>query len=400
MMSPMIALFLLALAGQETPAPRLLTEDLQGRTSEIPLAGLPITDPTANGVWIVRPRFFPSPERPPSTAPRARATLVNGDELVARVRGGEGEDVHLELAGGVLVRFDVSSLASLVFADQIPPDQRLALAPADEGDRLYRLSGALDALDGTLEGFTDEGVRFDGVLGLRTYPWAEVGALYIEALGSAPGRGGRGGRGVPVAVDFAGADGGRVRGDLIALERDALHIVLGGDTEVALPYHAIDEIVVDDGRLQYVSSLVPRQELGRGAPFGDELGLAWPHRMDRSVAGTPLTSGGSPYRRGIGMHAPSRLVFALDGEPRTLRGRLAIDDSTAINAEGARGSVVFRVHADGERLWESPLVRGGDAPIAFPPLDLAGKHELVLEVDPAGDFAGDRANWLDLVLVR
>jgi hypothetical protein len=83
-----------------------------------------------------------------------------------------------------------------------------------------------------------------------------------------------------------------------------------------------------------------------------------------------------------------------------LRGRLAIDDCTAINAVGARGCVVFGVLADGERLWESPLVRGGDAPIAFPPLDLAGKHELVLEVDPAGDFAGDRANWLDLVLVR
>ena len=110
--------------------------------------------------------------------------------------------------------------------------------------------------------FTAEGVSFDGVLGLRTYPWAEVGALYIEALGGKPAA--RGARGVPVAVDFAGPDGGRVRGDLVALERDALRIVLGGDTEVALPYFAIDEIVVDDGRLRFVSDLVPREETRSG----------------------------------------------------------------------------------------------------------------------------------------
>ena len=100
------------------------------------------------------------------------------------------------------------------------------------------------------------------------------------------------------------------------------------------------------------------------------------------------------------MHAPSRLTFALDGGYASLRGEVAIDASTRLFAEHARGSVVFRVFADGALLWESPLVRGGDAPVALGTLALAGKKELVLELDPAGDFAGDRGNWLGLALVR
>jgi hypothetical protein len=122
--------------------------------------------------------------------------------------------------------------------------------------------------------------------------------------------------------------------------------------------------------------------------------------MDQSVVGGELTRAGEPVRRGIGMHAPSRLSFALDGGSAALHGAVALDASTRLLSESARGSVIFRVHADGALLWESPLLGGGDAPIAFGPLDLAGKKELVLELDPAGDFAGDRGNWLGLALVR
>jgi len=79
---------------------------------------------------------------------------------------------------------------------------------------------------------------------------------------------------------------------------------------------------------------------------------------------------------------------------------VAIDDSALLNPEKARGSVIFRLHADGELLWESDVVRGGEAPLRFSGLALAGVRELVLEADPAGDFGGDRSNWLRLLLSR
>jgi hypothetical protein len=390
----------LALGPQDSGVPRLWLEDLEGRRTELASALLPLADPRAKGAWIVRPEGFPAtvPAPKPDEDPRAAVTLVNGDELRARVLGGSGEELELELVAGVNVPFQLSGLRSLVFPARIPADQRLALAPAPEGDRLYRRTAALDALDGTLEGFEAEGVRFDSVLGQRTIPWGEVGALFIEALDDGPDRAAA--AAVPVVVAFAGRDGGRLRGGLLALERERCRLLLGGASEIALPWSAVAELLVADGRLTYLSELVPSGESGRGAAFGDELGMNWPHRMDRNVLGGELRAGGTPYRRGIGMHAPSVLTFALDGSYRTLRGRVAIDDSALLNARAARGNVLFRLRADGELLWESPPVRGGDPVLDIPALALEGRRELVLELDPAGDFAGDRGNWLDLVLVR
>jgi hypothetical protein len=389
----------LAIVQEAPPGPSIEAEDLAGATRNLEAEALPLADPRAVGAWIVRPRGFPAAERErrPSK-PRARVTLVGGDELGAAVVGGKGEVLTLELAGGVEVPFDLSGLRSLVFTGRVSSEERVGLSAAKEGDRLYRRAAALDVVDGTLEGFEPEGVRFDSVLGARTIPWDEVAALFIEALD--PGRRSGAGERVPVTVDFAGPEGGRVRGGLVALEREHCRIVLGSATEVALPLAVVAEVVVADGRLTFLSELVPTGETGRGAPFGDELGLVWPHRMDESVGGGALVVNGVVHRRGIGMHAPSRLAFALDGEPARLRGRVAIDDAARINPPAARGSVLFRVRADGELLWESPLVRGGDLPLSMPELDLAGRAELVLEVDPAGDFAGDRADWLDLVRVR
>lgn len=384
---------------QQPDGPRIQIEGLDGETRELSATTLPWTDPREQGAWILRPEGFPGArgEREPDV-PDVRVTLVNGDELMARVVGGAGEKLELELVGGVTVPFEVSDLASLRFPDNIPLDQRLALVPAPEGDRLYRRTAALDALDGTLEGFARDGVLFESVIGARTIPWDEVGALFIERLGAAPER--ERADQVPIVVGFAGPSAGRVRGHLLRLERESCRLLLGGKTEVSLPLHAVAEIVVADGRLTFVSELEPAGETGRGVPFGDELGMSWPHHMDRSVLGTELRCGGRTFRHGIGMHAPSTLTFVLDGGYRTLRGRVGIDDSTRVNPPAARGSVVFRVRADGMPLFESPVLRGGDPYLVLPPLDLGGKRELVLEVDPSGDFAGDRANWLDLVLVR
>ena len=377
---------------------RLEVEDLAGKTSELPLSILPLADPRQKGAWIVRPRGFEgAPRARADAAPSVRVTLVNGDELSASIVGGAGETLELELFGVVRVPVALEALRSLQFPERIPADQRLALAPADEGDRLYRHVGALDLVDGTVLGFAPEGVRFDSVLGERTIPWMEVAGLFVEALDEPDAT--KDER-VPITVDLAGPEGGRVQGRLVALEREHCRMVLGADTEIALPLFAVAEVVVADGRLRFLSELVPASETGRGAPFGDELGMTWPYRMDRNVLGGELRAKGVVHRRGIGMHAPSALAFALDAAPCTLRGRVAIDDGVLVNAAAARGSVIFRVRADGAVLWESAVVRGGDAPLALPSLDLTGKKELVLECDPAGDFAGDRADWLDLVLTR
>jgi hypothetical protein len=94
-------------------------------------------------------------------------------------------------------------------------------------------------------------------------------------------------------------------------------------------------------------------------------------------------------------------VWSLEGSAYTrLRGAVGIDDSTRMLPDVAQGSVVFRVLLDGETAWESPVVRGGDRPVVLPDIELGTAGELALEADMAGDFRGDRANWLRMLLVR
>jgi len=391
----MLCLALVLLAAQESAPVRLELEALDGRRSELLASELPLSDPRTREAWIVRPRGHAAVA---TSRPEARVHFTNGDELSGRVLGGAGESLTLELFEGLSVDCPLETLRSVQFSARLTAGAEAGLAPAPEGDRLYRRSGnALDVLDGTIEAVGVEGVAFDGVLGQRTVPWSEVAALYVAELGArepvAP-------RGVPVTLEFAGAGGGRARAGLLALERGGARVVLAQGSELLLPYGAWLELSVADGRLVYLSELVPSGEQGRGAPFGDELGMQWPHRMDRNVLGGELRRGAELERRGIGMHAPSRLTFPLDGSYRALRGAVALDESTRLLPEHARGSVIFRVFADGALLWESPVVRGGEAPRALGTLALDGKKELVLELDPAGDFAGDRGNWLGLALVR
>ena len=81
-----------------------------------------------------------------------------------------------------------------------------------------------------VEGFETTGVRFDSVLGARTIPWDEVAAIFVEVLSSAPAPAEA--TRVPVSLELAGADGGRLRGGLVALERESCRLILGGRTEV------------------------------------------------------------------------------------------------------------------------------------------------------------------------
>ena len=70
------------------------------------------------------------------------------------------------------------------------------------------------------------------------------------------------------------------------------------------------------------------------------------------------------------------------------------------DTQGTRGSVRFSVEFDGKEAWRSPVLKGGQEPVA---LDLeipAGAREAALKVDPTEDgTAFDQADWADARLV-
>jgi len=87
-------------------------------------------------------------------------------------------------------------------------------------------------------------------------------------------------------------------------------------------------------------------------------------------------------------HAPSRIEYRLGGKCSAFVADVGIDDEVE-----NQGSVVFQVWGDGQRLYDSGILRGVDG--ATPAYaDLSGVGMLELVVTGAGDGIGnDHADW-------
>jgi hypothetical protein len=106
--------------------------------------------------------------------------------------------------------------------------------------------------------------------------------------------------------------------------------------------------------------------------------------------GNPMRIGATAFARGIGAHAPSKIVVDLGGRCSVFLADVGLDEEV-----GDRGSVVFEVWGDGERLAMSGLVRGPQTavPIAA---DVGEVGRLSLVVKEGGDGnAFDHADWGD-----
>ena len=120
----------------------------------------------------------------------------------------------------------------------------------------------------------------------------------------------------------------------------------------------------------YLSDLTPA-----GYKHIPYLNIEWPYELDATAGGAPLRAAGQLYLKGIGMHSAARLSFAIPPNFARFESLAAISD-----AAGAEGSVVFRVFVDSQERFRSPLVRGGDKPVAVA-VDLSNGRVLSLIVD-------------------
>ena len=401
---PLLQPAALALGLQDDGAePRLVLERLDGKREARPAGAGPITSLAAIGAAFVHFEGVPAggaADARISPADLGSFELAGGDRLAGAVRGGDGDLLRVELRGGVPLELSIDAISSILFPARIPDGVTSTPGPGGDGDRLYLVaSGSLDLAQGFVEAFTDEGVTFeDERLGARTFAWDRVAALFITALPEEGGAEGSDPPGEPVAVSLRG--GGRLSGRLqrIVGPTEGVELVLGAGAEVSLPGRVVDDVTLDDGSFRFLGDLAPPAEASTSL-FGDDLGFAWPMRVDRNVRGGPLVVAGETFARGLGVHAPSRLEWDLGSDGWTgLRLACGVDDTGA--KAGNTGAVRFRVLGDGELLWESDVVRAGSPAQRPAAMDLEGVSKLVLEVDPAGPFTLDRADWLRPMLVR
>ncbi|MFH1921910.1 MAG: NPCBM/NEW2 domain-containing protein, partial [Planctomycetota bacterium] len=108
-------------------------------------------------------------------------------------------------------------------------------------------------------------------------------------------------------------------------------------------------------------------------------------RVNKDVQGNPLRLGARRHRKGIGTHAPSEIVYRLDGAYSRFYAQ--------VGGAEANGTVVFQVFGDQDQLADSGVMHGlGEAKTID--VSVTGVKRLRLVVTDAGDnYFSDMANW-------
>lgn len=162
---------------------------------------------------------------------------------------------------------------------------------------------------------------------------------------------------------------------------------------VQVPLTRLVALDLRQGKAVYLSDLKPTSY--QDTPFLP--GLRFTYSNDASVVGHDLRLGGSTYVKGLGMHSPSRITYALNGAYRWFEAGVGLDDRS-----GQKGSARIQVLVDGKAAdlgWDQELtVRHGAQPIRIP---VAGAKELTLIVETGRfPFVQGHVTWADARLIR
>ncbi len=128
-------------------------------------------------------------------------------------------------------------------------------------------------------------------------------------------------------------------------------------------------------------------------------------RQDHSVLGfgqscidTPIQIGQRRFARGLGTHANSEIILHLPVGAKAFEAFVGIDNNS--DTGGTRGTAQFGVEIAGRSVFQTPTLKGGDAPLAVRvdlPLDT---RQITLKVDTTPDGPGcDQADWADAKII-
>ncbi len=165
-----------------------------------------------------------------------------------------------------------------------------------------------------------------------------------------------------------------------------IHSPLAGAVRVARPALARIRLVSD--KIASLLDFAPAAARHHGL-----LDAGFPHRLNRSAGGKPLSLDGKAYATGLGLHSFCELTYDLGGAYSKLVFLAGIDDAVR-----PKGDAVLTVLADDKPLGEPVRLTGKDNARSLS-LDIAGAKRITLRVEFGPDKL-DVADHVDIVSAR
>lgn len=309
---------------------------------------------------------------------RITGDVLDSDSSGA-VRLGAGKSFSIDLPFNTIAAIRFGSVDDKAMLD----DFNARRADRKPGRDLLLLArgGRETAVPGALERLAPEGWAFR--FGSKTRNGGFSSAFGVILGSPAPRREAR-----ATALEFV--DGNLLFGNIDSADDAHLVFRVGTLQALKIPWTMVRAIRFDSGRVIRLSELTPT-----GVSTTSVIGGDWPAAKNTNVTGGPLRIGSRTYADGWGVHATSRLEFDLGGAYERFVSDVGVDTSV-----GTCGSVIFRVIADGATLFETDVMRGGQAARRIK-VELGKAKHLILECDRAdGLDLSDHADWAQAYLVR
>ncbi len=307
--------------------------------------------------------------------------LGNGDRVPARDVRLEDEKLffrHKDLGGGAEVSVPLSAV---VVVWRMAPDGtaspealRRRLLQANRARDVVLLRNG-DTLEGTLQAIKGGQVEVEVNKKTVTARWPQVAAVALssELLDHRPSKGtfAR-----VVLAEGDGSPGGRLT--LAEASSEGKWLVGKTTFSAGLSVPLARVLLLERGGEDVVDLAGLKPSKYEYSPYLDE---KWSWSPDVTVTGRDLRLGGSVYARGVGMHAPSRLTYALGGAYRRVVAEAGLDDRG-----GKEGRVRLRVLIDGKaaELTKKEIWAHADGVLRVS-VDVTGAKELTLDVQGGPD---------------
>lgn len=311
-------------------------------------------------------------------------SLAGGEVVRGLLSGGDPNGEWLELLSPVLGnrRIAVDRVERILFRPDLARPEDLRMPDGAREALFTKAAIGFDILTGDVHEFGSEGVRFQP-LGEERPRWFRTEALVGYGLaGAVPPP-------TPGPVEVLTRVGDRIRVEITGWNQGQVRIRGEGGVETELREADLACATFIARDVIWLSALTPvkvDESRWDGPPL-------YPWRVDQSAVGTPLSSAGRVYGRGIGVHSRSRLGFRVPDGVEAFWTRVGIDDA-ALGLR-PRADVDVRVLLDDAVVFEVRGLAAGSPARSTGLLRVKPGSLLELEVDfGKGRDLADRVDWL------